>query len=223
MKKSLATAIIFLFIIGAPSVRADLIGGREAFLRGDYAMALHEWRPLAEQGVAEAQSNLGRMYKLGLGVPRDYAEAVRWYRRASMQGDLRAYNDVGGAFYTGKGVPRDFAEAARWFRKASERGDTKAQFNLGLMYAKGEGVARDDIQAYKWFYLAASRARPGKTRHRMSMNLNYVAGRMIPAQLDEARRMVREWIAKFQEAEWIAKFQEARNRLPSFGPSTMGG
>ena len=44
---------------------------------GDYATALREWRPFAEQGNASAQFNLGVMYGNGQGVTLDYAEAVR--------------------------------------------------------------------------------------------------------------------------------------------------
>ncbi|MCH8098520.1 MAG: sel1 repeat family protein [Proteobacteria bacterium] len=57
--------------------------GVVAYNRGDYATALREWRPLAEQGDAEAQFNLGLMYYKGRGVPQDYAEAVKWYRLAA--------------------------------------------------------------------------------------------------------------------------------------------
>ncbi len=46
-----------------------------AYQRGDYATALREFRPLAEQGNAGAQHNLGVMYYNGHGVPQDYAEA----------------------------------------------------------------------------------------------------------------------------------------------------
>ena len=34
---------------------------------------------LAEQGNTDAQSNLGRMYQRGQGVPQDYETAVKWY------------------------------------------------------------------------------------------------------------------------------------------------
>lgn len=137
MSKTLAIAVVVLFSIGVPSTQADMGKGEKAFSLGNYAMALREWWPLAEQGVAEAQSNLGHMYKLGLGVPQDYAVAVVWYRRASDQGNVKAQHNVGSAFYTGKGVLPDHVEAAHWFRKAADRGHFKAQFNLGLMYAKG--------------------------------------------------------------------------------------
>ncbi len=36
--------------------------GVAAYNRGDYATALREWRPLAEQGNADAQFFLGVMY-----------------------------------------------------------------------------------------------------------------------------------------------------------------
>ncbi len=57
-----------------------------AYQRGDYATALREWRPLAEQGNTEAQYGLGVMYDKGRGVPRDHAEALQWYRKAAEQG-----------------------------------------------------------------------------------------------------------------------------------------
>ena len=41
------------------------------------------YRKAAEQGVAEAQSNLGAMYAKGLDVPRDYAEALKWFNLAT--------------------------------------------------------------------------------------------------------------------------------------------
>ena len=58
----------------------------DAYAKGDYATALHAWQPLAEQGDARAQYNLGVMYAEGEGVPQDYKAAVQWYRRAAEQG-----------------------------------------------------------------------------------------------------------------------------------------
>ncbi len=58
-----------------------------AYQRGDYATAIRKFRPLAEQGNAEAQFNLGGMYRQGRGVPQDDAEAMKWYRKAAEQGD----------------------------------------------------------------------------------------------------------------------------------------
>ena len=61
-----------------------------AYKRGDYELALQLFRPLAEQGDAKAQGNLGRMYALGEGVTQDFAEAVKWFRRSAEQGEAVA-------------------------------------------------------------------------------------------------------------------------------------
>ena len=47
---------------------ADLQKGLDAAQKGDFATALKEWKPLAEQGNARAQNNLGLMYVKGQGV-----------------------------------------------------------------------------------------------------------------------------------------------------------
>ncbi len=54
-----------------------------AYKRGDYVTAIPEWRPLAEQGNADAQFFLGVMYEIGEGVPQDYAQAHMWFNFAA--------------------------------------------------------------------------------------------------------------------------------------------
>ena len=54
----------------------DHAKGLDAAQRGDYATALKEFKPLAEQGDAIAQHNLGVMYGRGQGVTQDYKTAV---------------------------------------------------------------------------------------------------------------------------------------------------
>ena len=53
---------------------------------GDYAIALKEFKPLAEQGHADAQNNLGVMYANGFGVTQDFARAYMWWNIAASQG-----------------------------------------------------------------------------------------------------------------------------------------
>ena len=57
---------------------AGLDEGVAAYDRGDYAAALREFRPLAEQGNAKAQKYLGLIYVGDLGVPQDYVQAHMW-------------------------------------------------------------------------------------------------------------------------------------------------
>ena len=89
--------------------------GGAAYNQGDYGTALREWRPLAEQGDAGAQLNLGFMYDNGYGVSQDYEEAVKWYLRAAEQGSDRAQYNLGLMYDVGYGVPQDFVRAHMWY------------------------------------------------------------------------------------------------------------
>jgi TPR repeat protein len=83
---ALCLTIIVLLGSAGISWSADFLKGLVAAQRGDFATALREWTPLAEQGDAFAQTNLGLMYSKGKGVPQDYKTAVKWYRLAAEQG-----------------------------------------------------------------------------------------------------------------------------------------
>ena len=131
--------ITALFLLLALPMRADFtLGltapawagfdeGVAAYQRGDYAAALSGWRPLGEQGHAEAQFKLGVMYANGQGVAPDIAEARKWWRKAAEQGHAGA-QDVSGLLAGGM----NYAGAAEWYRKAAEQGDADAQYKLGF-------------------------------------------------------------------------------------------
>lgn len=60
-----------------------------------YAQNLKLIRPMAEQGNALAQYNLGVMYASGQGVKQDCREAAKWYRLAAAQGNAMAQHKLG--------------------------------------------------------------------------------------------------------------------------------
>ena len=89
-----------------------------------------EWKPLADQGHAYAQYNLGIMYANGYGVPEDDAEAVRWYRLAADQGHaVRAQYNLGLKYANGEGVLQDNVTAHMWFNIAGANGDEAGRDN----------------------------------------------------------------------------------------------
>ncbi len=53
---------VLALVLSAPVLAADFQAGLDTAERVDYAAALKEWRPLAEQGEASSQYNLGSMY-----------------------------------------------------------------------------------------------------------------------------------------------------------------
>ena len=99
--------------------------GFTAVQRGDYAAALKLWKPLADQGDALAQLNLGLMYSTGEGVPQDYVEAVKWTRKAADQGLAQAQFNLGVMYSKGQGVPQDYVEAHKWYNLSAARATEK--------------------------------------------------------------------------------------------------
>ena len=69
---------------------ADLDSAKHAFQQQDYSTALMELVVLAEQGNAEAQVLLGKMYLTGRGVLKDPHAAVKWSKAAAEQGNNQA-------------------------------------------------------------------------------------------------------------------------------------
>lgn len=144
-------ALIVGALLGGGSVEAgDFYAGQDAFKRGDYELAHRHWLELAEEGDAESQFRLARLYVEGRGVETDDATAVSWYRRAAAQGHPRAQASLGFMLQTGRGVEADLDEAITWYRKAAEQDRASAQYNLGKLYLDGEGVAADEETALRW-------------------------------------------------------------------------
>jgi TPR repeat protein len=119
-------------VAGAPLEEA--IAARD---RGDYSAALRLFLPLAEQGNAEAQNNIGVLYIRGQGVQKNGLEAMKWFRLAANTGMAKAQYNLGRMYAFGIGVPPNVREAAAWYRRAADQGYAEAQFNLGALYYAG--------------------------------------------------------------------------------------
>ena len=114
----------------------DFNKGVAAYESGDFATALGEFRPLAEQGVANAQYNLGVMYDGGEGVPQDYKSAVKWYTLAAEQGDAEAQFNLGNMYRKGEGVPKNAATAWGWYTLAELQGIACGKDGCNICYIK---------------------------------------------------------------------------------------
>ena len=135
------------------SAAADLESAKRAYGDKDYAKALEEATPLAEQGNAEAQCLLGKMYWMGEGVLKDPERAIQLFKASGLQGNADAQFYVG-SYYL---LPyKDVLEGAKWLRLSAEQGSKDAQWLLGKAYLEGaKDLPRDPVQAYMWLRLAA--------------------------------------------------------------------
>jgi TPR repeat protein len=126
MNKLLILPLLLLtLLVGTPAFSADFQKGQTAYRSGDYATALRELTPLAEQGDARAQTGLGWMYLKGQGVPKNHKTAVKWYRLAAEQGNAIAQSNLGFMYANGTGVPKDYVRAHMWYHIAASSGKSK--------------------------------------------------------------------------------------------------
>ena len=184
-------ALVLSIVCLTASAWADFNAGENAYHRGDYATALREWQPLAKQGHAVAQYNLGLLYANGHGVPKDDVQARQWYEKAAAQGHANAQVNLGSLYDYGRGVPQDFKMAVRWYLRSANQGNDIAQRKLGLLYERGDGVPQDYVQAYMLYKLgAASGVKAGVVLR------DALAIRMTSDQLVEAQKLAREWKPK---------------------------
>jgi TPR repeat protein len=183
--------LLLTLLVGTPAFSADFQKGFTAYQSGDYATALREWTPLAKQGDADAQYNLGQMYNQGQGVPQDYKTAVKWWKLAAEQGYARAQYNLGVMYKDGIGIPQDYKTAVKWYKLAAEQGNANAQGNLGAMYAFGEGVLKDYVYAHMWGDIAATNGNALGAKLRDDFEK-----KMTPADISTAQKLARECVRK---------------------------
>jgi TPR repeat protein len=113
--KHAIAAILLMLSFAAPVVAGPLEDADIAIKRRDYATALRLIRPLAEQGDASAQYNLGVFYDNGLGVPQDHVRALMWLNLSAAQGKEGAatFQDLVARLMT----PTQIAEAQKLARE----------------------------------------------------------------------------------------------------------
>ena len=104
MLKLIPACVIVGLVMPSAAMAGPYEDGLAAFQRGDYPTALSLLRPLAAQGDAGAETQLGSMYANGQGVTTDYAAALKWEQLAAKQGLARAQENVGWVYFNGAGV-----------------------------------------------------------------------------------------------------------------------
>ncbi len=114
-KRLMPAAVVLLIVVTASQAWADFKAGVEAYERGDYATALTEFRPVAQQGDADAEFILGVMYSKGQGVPQDDVQAHMWLSLAAAQSkeSYRKSRDI----LAERMTPAQLAEAQRLARE----------------------------------------------------------------------------------------------------------
>lgn len=176
-----------LLLISISACGADLEAAKRAYQRQDYATAVKELTPLAEQGNPEAEVLLGKMESSGQGLPLDSAKAAKWFKAAAEQGSADGQLQLGLLYLSGAGG-KDTVEGLKWLKLSANQGNPDAQLNLGFAYRNASGIPHDYVEAWMWFQLAAQNGDPLAPRQRDSLQRF-----MTKAQFDQARARAAAW------------------------------
>jgi TPR repeat protein len=144
--------LAYLTSSGSLGVTKDTPKGEELAHR---ALA-HELVARANEGRANAQNALARLYREGLGLARDLGKAAELYQKAALQGDSVAQFALGVYYLQGSGVAKDPKKAVALFRQAADQGNSVAQTNLAYAYEIGVGVEKDLKKAIELYEKASA-------------------------------------------------------------------
>jgi hypothetical protein len=113
-----------------------------------------KWYTLAaEQGNANAQSNLGWLYYTGRGVLQHYKTALKWTTLGAEQGNANAQKNLG-VMYGLQGVLQDYVYAHMWANIAASNGsenggevrDLVAKKMTPAQIEKAQDLARECVR-----------------------------------------------------------------------------
>ena len=109
-------------------IESQYAAGLALWLSHDYEEVFKCFKRLAEQGHAQAQYNLGLLYRNGEGTLTDKKKAFYWCTQAAEQGLALAQYNLGILYYNGEGTSANMKQAAYWIKKAYENGFENAKF-----------------------------------------------------------------------------------------------
>lgn len=147
-------ALLLVLLFSLPAHADQLQDGKAASTRGDYPTAFKLLGPLADQGNAEAQLDLGMMYLDGQGAERNPTEAYAWIRKAAEQDNMAAQGVIGQAYVNGAdGIKQDYAEGYFWLLLSTRDGARLSDSyyaGKAAAYLTAEQKAVADKRAEAW-------------------------------------------------------------------------
>lgn len=105
----------------------------------------------AEEGLASAQYNLGRMYELGIKLPVDKKRAMEWYAKSAKQKYPDAEYRMGISLLYGAGVKRNEPMGRKWLSLAAKHGHSVAKNMMNEIRDEGDNLQRGISLAVRWY------------------------------------------------------------------------
>ena len=166
-----------------PPVTPNIAAGTFAARNRNFALARANFRPLAEQGDADAERAMGQLLMQNCTGMQDKAAAVGWLTKAADAGNVAAQNQLARAYLLGLGVPQDDGKAFALYSKTAAGGNALGETELGYLYFTGRGVAQDRYQGLQWSVKAAEQ---GQAVALGNIGRVYLKGEVVERDTDRA-------------------------------------
>lgn len=112
----------------------------------EYKEAAMLLRPLAENGNAEAQYMVSKLFAEGNGVIKSQQQAERYLKLAANGGYVQAMEDYSDKAY----IKKDYATAYKWMKAAYDKEPTQYRaFCIGSFLYWGHGVKGNKVEGWK--------------------------------------------------------------------------
>ncbi len=99
----------------------------------------------SKQNLTEALTEMGLLYKYGLGCKQNNRKAVKWFKKAHNKGNQLATYALGYMYYKGFGdIKQDYRKAVDYFKQTTH---PMAKYWLGISHYYGYGVPKDIAKA----------------------------------------------------------------------------
>lgn len=110
-----------------------------------------EFLKRAKSGDANAAETVGKLYLIGLGIPKDDAEAIFWLSKAAAKDDGSTALYLASKYSSGQlGAVINHTEAVKWYQVSAQRGSFGGAAMLARAYRDGLGVPAN-IEAAKYW------------------------------------------------------------------------
>ncbi|HEY8253138.1 MAG TPA: tetratricopeptide repeat protein [Rhizomicrobium sp.] len=197
----------------AAPVTPSVAAGTVAASNRDFALALANFKPLAEAGDADAERAMGQLLMQNCTGLQDKPAGVEWLTKAAAAGNMSARNQLGLAYLTGHGVPLDDNKAFALFSQTAAAGNAFGQMELGYLYRAGRGVPQDRYQGLQWTVKAAEQ---GNGSALGNIAGAYIQGEILEKDTDRAAyflALANERTNPVQRAELMGISQEIRQQV----------
>lgn len=109
----------------------------------------------AENGDAEAMTELGKCYYLGKGVEKSGDKAFMWLSKAVDANCPKAFYWLGACYQYGYGTDKNIEKAVELYTKGADLGDPSSMNSLAICLENGDGVLMNLERAIYWYTKAA--------------------------------------------------------------------